>query len=246
MKYAIVGSLTALVAGAGLALADPPAELLHPPRPLSAPPADATMAEPAVLPGGRPGLRGPGRPLAMPAPACGARRRPVPLLGRGRLPALVVEGKPLPDPPDQRDRSVRRGSGDSGTVPSPGATTWTARTTSRRGITVGGWITDYQGFGLEGSFFMLESRNRSFNAAGTGDTGTQVLALPFFNVLTGRQAALPIAFPGFESGSVSGSTDGHVRATPAGFVGADFHFICNLCCTPEYRVDFLFGYRTCR
>jgi len=242
MKFAIVGSLTALLAGAGLALAQPPVELLHAPRSLSASPSDAAVdPAPPVLQAG-PGMEMGDGSSPIPAPSCGLDGVPYRYwiegdyllwwLKENRFPTLLSSG------------TVTSGGilGVKGTVPLLGGDDLDRAERSGGRITLGGWITDYQGFGLEGSFFMLESRSRSFSVAGTGAPGSPVLAIPFFNVLAGRESALPIAFPGFESGTVSAATEG-IQCDSGQLFGAEFHFLGNFCCTPDGRVDFLVGYR---
>jgi hypothetical protein len=109
-------------------------------------------------------------------------------------------------------------------------------------LTLGGWTTEYQGFGLEGSFFYMESVNRSFNGGATGAPNSAVLARPFFNVLTGREDAITVAFPGAFSGTLTGGNTG-VQCDSGRLFGAEVNFIVNLCCKPTGRIDLLLGYR---
>ena len=133
--------------------------------------------------------------------------------------------------------------GVNGTVPLLGGNDLDRTQRSGGRITLGGWITDYQGFGLEGSFFMLESSSRTFNAAGNGTGGSQVLAVPFFNVICRPRGGLSHRLPGAGKRQRDQRDGGRAMRLPAGSCGAEFHFIANFCCTPESRVDFLIGYR---
>ena len=50
----------------------------------------------------------------------------------------------------------------------------------------GGWITDYQGWGLEGSFFVMESATKDFSVASSGAAGTPAIGRPFTDVVSGQ------------------------------------------------------------
>src|SRR5262249_4835358 len=63
-------------------------------------------------------------------------------------------------------------------------------------FTIGGWVTDYHGFGLEISYFILEGTSKSFSTSGTGAAGTPVIGRPFFNILSGREDVFAVAIPG--------------------------------------------------
>jgi hypothetical protein len=101
-------------------------------------------------------------------------------------------------------------------------------------FTVGGWLDDCQTIGVEGYFFGLEGISDNFSAASNGNP---ILARPFFNVQTGQQDSLLIAFPD----TVKGSANIHVTSTD--FYGAGVDGRLNLCCGCCYRVDLLGGYR---
>ncbi len=242
MKLAIVGSLTALLAGAGLALADPPAELLHPPRSLGAVGSDQPATAPLpAMPAGPAIELGDGT-SPIPAPSCGLDGVPYRYWLEGDYLLWWLKEDHFPTLLTAGTAASQGILGVNGTVPLVGGNDLDNSQRSGGRVTFGGWITDYQGFGLEGSFFMLESSSKTFNAAGTGTGGSPVLAVPFFNVLSGREAAFPIAFPGLESGSVTSATEG-VQCDAGRLFGGEFHFVANFCCSPECRFDFLVGYR---
>ncbi len=247
MKYAIVGSLTALLAGAGLTLAQPPAETLPTPRTYT-PGTREVPAEQATPAGGfRPGPDGPGP---------GAADGPVP----GFVPAVAIDGQPFRYwvqadyllwwlsqnhlPPVLTAGTVPGGGilGQPGTTVLVGDTSLDRAERSGARLTLGGWLTDYHGFGLEGSFFYLEAISKTFSTASTGALGTAVIARPFFNILTGEEEALTVAAPGSSSGTTIATSAG-VHCDNGRFMGADLHFIGNICADDGCRFDFLIGYR---
>jgi hypothetical protein len=249
MNYARVGSLTALLAGAGLALAQAPDALPNPrvtvtrdrevtpdqaaPRPAPGGPVDGPMGGP---------MGGP--PLVPPncgGPECGCRD-PFSTwieadyllwwVKENRFPPLLTAGTPA-------SGGVL---GLPGTVPLVADTDLDNSYRSGGRITIGGWVTEYRGFGLELNFFMLETRDRSFSVSGTGAPGSAVLARPFFNVLTGSEDALAITAPSTLSGTALATNRGET-SNDNRFFGTGFNFTLNFCCEPNYRVDGLLGYR---
>jgi hypothetical protein len=104
-------------------------------------------------------------------------------------------------------------------------------------ITLGGWLDDCQTIGVEGDFFMLESKGSGFAASSSGDP---ILARPFFNVATGQSDSQLLAFPGLLSGSV------FANAASTGLLGADALLRYNVCCGCCYRLDVVGGYRYLR
>jgi putative beta barrel porin BBP7 len=102
---------------------------------------------------------------------------------------------------------------------------------------LGFWLNDCKTIGLEGDFFLLESKSSGFAASSNGNP---ILARPFVDALTGQQASQLIAFPGLSTGSV-GAFD-----TSAGLVGADALLRCSVCCGCASRLDVVGGYRYLR
>src|SRR5262249_37334638 len=101
-------------------------------------------------------------------------------------------------------------------------------------VTLGGWLNDCQTIGVEGYFFGLESVSNNFSATSNGNP---ILARPFFNVQTGQEDALLIAFPGVVKGSVN------VALSQTNLYGWGADLRANVCCGCCYRVDVLGGYR---
>jgi hypothetical protein len=257
MKYAIVGSLTALFAGAGLALAQQPDEVLPQPRPTNAAssevPADQAGIPGTAMPGfgGDVGGAPEGPPPPFLSPVCSSLSAPFRYwiggeyhlwwLKENRFPPLLV------------------GANANSIMPIPGGFTTTANVIQTfpanggdldrplrngGGMTLGGWVTDYQGLGIEGTWFLMEPGTRGFTSSGTG---TPILLRPFFDVTTGQEEFLPVSIPTTSSGSVSGTAVGAsqgIQCDSGRFAGAEVYFLGNLCCDcTSYRVDFLVGYR---
>ena len=110
-------------------------------------------------------------------------------------------------------------------------------------IRAGAWLDDCQRFGIEGDFFFLGNSGTGYAA---GSDGSTILARPFRDVLGnannaqlvafGGQDSQLVAFPGVLAGSVG------VRSS-SDFIGGGLGFICNLCCDPCGRLDFVYGFR---
>jgi hypothetical protein len=100
-------------------------------------------------------------------------------------------------------------------------------------ITVG-WLDSCEKWGVEASFFMLESKAPNFTAS---SAGVPILGRPFVDATTGQPAAQRVAFPGDVSGTVAAS------ATSGSLLGAGAWLRCNLCTGCWWRLDGLAGYR---
>jgi Putative beta barrel porin-7 (BBP7) len=105
-------------------------------------------------------------------------------------------------------------------------------------LTAGYWLDCEQTWGIQASYFQLESLTRSFGAQ---SNGSPILARPFQNTATGMSDSELVAFPGVIDGSVSAS----VRSSS--LLGAEALLRRNLlnCCTSmgTIRLDALAGYR---
>ena len=89
-------------------------------------------------------------------------------------------------------------------------------------VDAGGWLDSYNTFGLEGTFFGLQNRSRTF-AADSDAAGNPTLAFPFTNQTPGAvgDTLMPIASPGLFAGSV------HVTSTLQ-LLGAEANSIVTL------------------
>lgn len=97
----------------------------------------------------------------------------------------------------------------------------------------GFWLDECQMLGIEGSFFFIANRDVHFTEeCQVGD----FISRPFFNIGNGAQDAEIVCAPGILCGHVS------VTAFNEMF-GADANLRRNLCCTPNYRVDLVGGFR---
>jgi hypothetical protein len=103
-------------------------------------------------------------------------------------------------------------------------------------FTLGFWLNECQTIGLEGEYFFLGSRSTEFTAGGNGLPGSQVIARPVVNALTGAETAQLISFPGALAGNIHISSSSRLEG--AGALG-----VANLCCGCCYRVDLLAGFR---
>ena len=103
-------------------------------------------------------------------------------------------------------------------------------------VQAGYWLDCEQHWGVEASFFMLDTSARHFTAA---SGGTPILARPFFNAVTGRPDAELVAFPGVLSGQVS-------VGESSTLLGAGAWLRKNVCCGDCSRLDALVGYRYLR
>lgn len=91
-------------------------------------------------------------------------------------------------------------------------------------IRFGWWLSSFPGIGLEGEYLGLGEQTESFFARSTGQTGSQILARPFYNTLTGSEASELVAFPNVVSGDIA------VDSTNK-FDGAAFRFRRQMCCS---------------
>jgi hypothetical protein len=102
----------------------------------------------------------------------------------------------------------------------------------------GGWLDTEHTFGMEAGFFMLGDDTVGINLA--SPTGTPILARPFFNLLTGKQASDLIAFPGLFHGSVSATANSNE------FYSANVDFQEVFLSSNNYRFEGLLGYQFLR
>lgn len=123
-------------------------------------------------------------------------------------------------------------------------------------ISAGVWLDNCQTVGLEADYFALEDGDDSYFINST--TGDPILARPFYNVLTGLESSVLVAFPNAVGGVVHrGSID---IDTSTAFHGAGARGIINLGCSngcgtnwwngcpqpTSGRVDLILGYRYLR
>ena len=100
-------------------------------------------------------------------------------------------------------------------------------------ITGGLWLDDSHRWGVEGDFFFLGGSQ--FNYA-TASDGSQIIARPFFNPISGQPSSALVSYPGLLSGSLSVEARSSV-------IGGGVNAVHNLTDTAKRRIDLLFGYR---
>ena len=100
-------------------------------------------------------------------------------------------------------------------------------------FTMGYWLDDCRGCGLETSFFMLDDESERLVADSEDNS---ILTRPFFDVSLGDPRGQVIAFPGVATGSVSVETFSEVASSETMIRKMIEDNGCR-------RVDFVFGYR---
>jgi hypothetical protein len=100
-------------------------------------------------------------------------------------------------------------------------------------LNAGMWLDECNTCGIEGDFFFLGQSGQSPVAS---SPGTGIISRPFFNALTGLNDAQLVSFPGVVSGGVTVNSTSDV-------IGGGISGVCNICCDPCGRVDFVGGYR---
>jgi Putative beta barrel porin-7 (BBP7) len=98
----------------------------------------------------------------------------------------------------------------------------------------GYWLDCDHNFGIDAGFMMLDDNSTSFAASSKGDP---ILARPFFNVLTNKQDAQLIAFPGSNTGAIK------INAESGNYYDFHLDFEGNVCDCCGCRLDALLGYR---
>jgi hypothetical protein len=101
----------------------------------------------------------------------------------------------------------------------------------------GFWLDSEQIIGIEGGYFFLGSRSVNFTAGSASPgAGSAVIGRPFFNAITGAEAAELVSVPGVLTGAVAVNLSSRLQ-------GAELNGVCNLCCGCRGRVDLLAGFR---
>jgi len=103
-------------------------------------------------------------------------------------------------------------------------------------LEIGSWLDRCHNWGVDSSFFFMQSTLATFQTSSNGDT---VLARPYVLQPGDVAGADVVAGPGVGSGTVS------VRS-PMTFIGSDVNCRHTLVCEDNYRLDFLGGYRFVR
>ncbi len=99
-------------------------------------------------------------------------------------------------------------------------------------FTAGYWFDCQQTCGIEGSYFFLGSHAVNFVAGG----GSETIARPFVNQITGDEDSQLVNLPGVVNGTLAVNLTSRLQ-------GAELNGICNVCCSCCSRVDLLAGFR---
>jgi hypothetical protein len=244
MRHGLLGAMTALVAGASLAVAQSPPPPWQPtPAERRLPPAQAALflppnsppAEEAAYPTGTTSFAeeagcGPAEGVSEAVAGASARfyARGEYLLWwtRGQqLPALVTTGSPADMPPGA--------IGQPNTQVLFGASEVDTQIRSGGRLTIGYWLDEPGTLGVEASGFYMEPHATHFSR---NSNGSLLLAQPFFAEDMAAEQALLIASPGALSGSVGASTSTQ-------FWGAQANVRFTLDGDQFYRLEVLGGFR---
>jgi hypothetical protein len=111
----------------------------------------------------------------------------------------------------------------------------------------GVWLDKCHLWGIGAEYFELGEGSESFARNSTGDP---ILGRPFFNVLTGREDAELVAFPGVLTGEVTARATSslvgggfHLRRQTNCFDGCGNDWMCGGCSAVHSRTYAMFGYR---
>lgn len=105
-------------------------------------------------------------------------------------------------------------------------------------IGAGSWFEPTESFGLEASYLVLFNQTRFFEKLGVQG---EVLARPFFNVLTGQQDSAPFTNP---IGPNFGPTEGGIIAGVSGRMQiVEVNALSNYCRGQVGRIDWIYGLR---
>jgi hypothetical protein len=102
-------------------------------------------------------------------------------------------------------------------------------------FTAGTWLNDEHSCGFEAGYFFLGEQFQRFLASSAGGAGSPDLARPFFNAVTGAQSALAVAGPGTGAGEVDTSARSSLQ-------GAHADLIYDLSCCTRYHLEFRAGF----
>ena len=133
--------------------------------------------------------------------------------------------------------------GQAGTHVLYGGDTFNTDAHSGARLTFGFWCPKHDDWGMEFSGMYLAANTTSFSA---GPSSTAILGRPFLDVTPGSfitatgqspfQSTELVNFPGLVNGSVRVDYTSQLW-------GADANVLYKLCCKPNFRLNFLMGYR---
>lgn len=213
MKRAIVGTLVALLAGAGLALAQAP-------EPCGMLPCDQPTCLPADVP-------------ACPSPCWKSCDKNARIWGGAEALGWVVKPNPIAAP------LLSTGLvGDDATQILLGSETVDTDVQYGSRFTLGAYLDSCERWAVEGSYFFLTESNTNKTVASDGSAGSQPYGFPFLNPLTTPPSAdiATLAFPGFISNRTILTIDTSLQ-------GGELNGFCTLTTRPHFRLSLLAGAR---
>lgn len=258
MRNRVLGSLTALLAGAGLALAQPPARqsstfltssrasetviVSEGPVDHTGIPANGEIIQDGIVDQGIvPGDAGPGpwgNPSCECTPGCGpegeywaSAEYLLWWMRNADLPPLATLGP----------------AGSGGVLGTAGTSVLLGGNNDfdsqeRHGFRVkaGAWFTQYQDIGIETSAFLLGSRSSNFSTLSRGGPGSGDLGVPFVDVSNGQALGFSSAFPIATAGLTAGSINANASSR---LWGGEGNLILGCRCMGNARLDYLLGFR---
>ncbi|HZU37271.1 MAG TPA: BBP7 family outer membrane beta-barrel protein [Gemmataceae bacterium] len=226
MKHSLFFVLTALFAGANALLAQPP---------LVAPPANFTQpngsAEPAIMMENAAPYAG----VYQPAPPADSSR----IWGRAEDLLWWIKGSPLPVPlviTGSDNANPAPVLGQTGTVVLLGGQGLENPVRSGGRFTVGYWFDDDHQLGTEVRYFFLGSRTVSASVHSSGQPGSELLALPFFDVTAPAESSTFLALPGAFEGTA-------VLASRSELQGWEWNALTRLAGNDTWNIELLGGFR---
>lgn len=102
-------------------------------------------------------------------------------------------------------------------------------------FTLGYWLNDCETWGIEGNYFFLDKGGDGFQQQ-SDDTGSPILARPFFNTQTGEEDSIIVAYPDFAVGTLT-------IASASDILGAEANLRKRIWNNCDCTLDLLGGYR---
>lgn len=133
--------------------------------------------------------------------------------------------------------------GQAGTTVLYGGNTFNDPVHSGARFTFGFWLPNCCNWGLEFSGLFLASATSTFSA---GPSATEIIGRPFLDVTPGSKitATGQSPFQSTELVNLPGTVNGNVRVDYWSRAwGVEGNALYKLCCGPNWRLNFLFGYR---
>ena len=227
MSNGFLGSLTAMLASAGLALAQSRAPANLPP--LTGPLALRSAEQPAL-----PAMAEPDADPDAESQQCRVKRPAPPIWVSAEYLLWWIKNSPFP--PLVTTGPVESGGilNAPGSVVVAGGGNIDYEEISGGRISLGFWFDQSERVGVEGNFLWIGSRSFRFSAV--SPTGQPIIALPFFDINTGVEDAELFAFPNTDTASIDVTSSSRMR-------GGEVNGVVSLGARRRGHFDFLLGFR---